>query len=86
MPPVDINVKYTDHADVDTNRYFTNNNDKLMRRKNRNKYIDNKNLSNISRQSSSSQKRVGSPASDIFEDEVDALLDWTDLLVPEMVG
>ena len=86
LPPVDINVKYTDHADVDTNRYFTNNNDKLMRRNNRNKYIDNKNLSNISRQSSSSQKRVGSPASDIFEDEVDALLDWTDLLVPEMVG
>ncbi len=89
LPPVDINIKYNDNANLNTNRYFTNNNNKLLM-KNNNKEIGynfNNKLTNASRQPlSPSQQRISSPSSDIFEEEVDALLDWTDLLVPEMVS
>ena len=85
LPPVDIQVKNAKSAKgiftIDRNTsYMPNTNDVFLE-----PHVDNGRQSRVT-QPLAHRQRIGSPASDIFEDEVDALLDWTDLLAPEMVS
>ena len=88
LPPVDIQVKNAKSAKgiftIDSNTPYIPNRKDTFPEPN----VDNGRQSrvNVDTQALAHSQRIGSPASDIFEDEVDALLDWTDLLAPEMVS
>ena len=88
LPPVDIQVKNAKSAKgiftIDSNTPYMPNRKDTFPEPN----VDNGRQSrvNVETQPLAHSQRIGSPASDIFEDEVDALLDWTDLLAPEMVS
>ena len=88
LPPVDIQLKNTKSAKEvfasDRNEsYILNSEDKLSEPQIGSGFQPRANVDN---RPLAHHQRIGSPASDIFEDEVDALLDWTDLLAPEMVS
>ena len=85
LPPVNIQVKNAKSAKgiftIDRNTsYMPNTNDVFLE-----PHVDDGRQPRVT-QPLAHRQRIGSPASDIFEDEVDALLDWTDLLAPEMVS